>query len=239
MDIGKNIIHYRELAGLSQKELADKIGVSNQRLNNWEKNVNKPNADYIASLCNILNVKADELLDMNQVKEITINEAKLLRTYNELTKPSQDLVMHTAEELLKIEKEQTTTIIPYVIDRKTTTEIDYYPQAAGMGRDQYVKDAVPDKLSVSKNKLPKHADFLVKVVGDSMEPTYQSGDKLFIQKTDYLDPGDIGVFNFDGEQMVKEVGNGELISHNKKYEPIKTAGHHLTIQGKVIGILEE
>lgn len=237
--IGKNIVLYRNMAKLNQKDLSDLLGISNQRLNNWEKGINKPNAEYIALLCNILNIKSDDLLGLKQTTELTINEVKLLKLYNQLSKASKDLVMRTIEDLIEIENDKTVTIIPYLFESQPTPtrSLDYYPQAAGMGSGQYVKDAIPEKLRVPTDKIPPKTDFIIRVVGDSMEPTFSSGDKLFIQSTDYLEEGDIGVFNIDGEQVVKEAGNGELISHNKEYPPIKTKNCHLVVQGKVLGKL--
>jgi len=40
--IGDKIYAYRKYEGLSQQQLADKIGVSRQTVVRWEKNVNKP-----------------------------------------------------------------------------------------------------------------------------------------------------------------------------------------------------
>lgn len=38
-EIGARIRKYREMHGFSQKELAQKIGVSNSRVSNWEQGV--------------------------------------------------------------------------------------------------------------------------------------------------------------------------------------------------------
>ncbi|MFR5875605.1 MAG: helix-turn-helix domain-containing protein, partial [Eubacterium sp.] len=63
-EIGIRIRKYRELRGLSQKELADLIGVSNSRVSNWEQGINRPNADIISDLCKALDVSPSELLDI-------------------------------------------------------------------------------------------------------------------------------------------------------------------------------
>lgn len=44
-EIGKRIRKYREELGLSQKEPAEQIGVSNGRVSNWEQGLNRPDAD--------------------------------------------------------------------------------------------------------------------------------------------------------------------------------------------------
>ena len=235
MSVGKNIQTLRETAGYTQKELADLIGISNQRLNNWEKGVNMPNPDYIIKLCDALNVNADDLLGLNKTKVVNINQAKLLKVYDQLSKRSKDVVMRTAEDLLDIEQNKTTLILPMINQPKPKiTEIDYYDQAAGMGTGQIVDYPMPEKIKLLSSQIPKDADFIIRVYGDSMEPTFHSNDKLFIHSTHVLDVGDIGVFSLNGEQLVKEYGRGKLISHNKEYEPIKI-DENVYIQGKVVG----
>lgn len=81
-EIGIRIRKYRELRGLSQKELADLIGVSNSRVSNWEQGINRPNADIISDLCKALDVSPSELLDI-QISTDSLNEQerKLISAY--------------------------------------------------------------------------------------------------------------------------------------------------------------
>lgn len=81
-EIGIRIRKYIELRGLSQKELADLIGVSNSRVSNWEQGINRPNADIISDLCKALDVSPSELLDI-QISTDSLNEQerKLISAY--------------------------------------------------------------------------------------------------------------------------------------------------------------
>lgn len=81
-EIGIRIRKYRELRGLSQKKLADLIGVSNSRVSNWEQGINRPNADIISDLCKALDVSPSELLDI-QISTDNLNEQerKLVSAY--------------------------------------------------------------------------------------------------------------------------------------------------------------
>ena len=81
-EIGIRIRKYRDLRGLSQKELADLIGVSNSRVSNWEQGINRPNADIISDLCKALDVSPSELLDI-QISTDNLNEQerKLVSAY--------------------------------------------------------------------------------------------------------------------------------------------------------------
>lgn len=81
-EIGIRIRKYRELRGLSQKELADLIGVSNSRVSNWEQGINRPNADIISDLCNALDVSPSELLDIQiSTDNLSEQERKLISAY--------------------------------------------------------------------------------------------------------------------------------------------------------------
>ena len=49
-------------AGYSQKEAAEKLGVSNCTLCNWEKGVSMPKANQIIAICNLYGVSYDMLI---------------------------------------------------------------------------------------------------------------------------------------------------------------------------------
>lgn len=54
---GDRIKDARKAAGLTQRQLADKIGVSNTSISNWEQCVSTPDPDTIQHLCWALNVQ--------------------------------------------------------------------------------------------------------------------------------------------------------------------------------------
>lgn len=81
-EIGARIRKYREMSGFSQKELAQKIGVSNSRVSNWEQGINRPDAD----ICKALNVSPSELLDVRlSPEDLSEQERKVIMAYR--TKP--------------------------------------------------------------------------------------------------------------------------------------------------------
>ena len=49
-EIGAKIKKYREACGISQRELAAMLGISNTRVSNWEQGINRPDADMIGNL---------------------------------------------------------------------------------------------------------------------------------------------------------------------------------------------
>ena len=83
-EIGARIRKYREMSGFSQKELAQKIGVSNSRVSNWEQGLNRPDADILAAICVALDVSPSLLLGIQVTgDELTEQEQKVLKAYRE------------------------------------------------------------------------------------------------------------------------------------------------------------
>ena len=83
-EIGARIRKYREMSGFSQKELAQKIGVSNSRVSNWEQGLNRPDADILAAICVALDVSPSLLLGIQVTgDELTEQERKVLKAYRE------------------------------------------------------------------------------------------------------------------------------------------------------------
>ncbi len=71
-----------------------------------------------------------------------------------------------------------------------------------------------------------------------MDPTFQDGDMVFVHAQNEIKQGQIGIFFMDGQEFIKELGDGELISHNSKYESIEL-DESIRCQGLVLGICDE
>jgi len=67
MIIGKKIKELRLERGISQKTLADAIGVNKRAVIFWEQEVNEPKANYILKLADYFCVSADYLLGRNDI----------------------------------------------------------------------------------------------------------------------------------------------------------------------------
>lgn len=61
--IGARIKHYRELAGLTQTQLAVKLGpkCTQARVSKWENGKNPPDQQYVSRLCKVLGIAYEEL----------------------------------------------------------------------------------------------------------------------------------------------------------------------------------
>lgn len=83
-EIGNRIRKYREENNMTQKQLAERIGVSNSRVSNWEQGLNRPDADILAAVCVALDVSPSLLLGIRVTgDELTEQERRVLRAYRE------------------------------------------------------------------------------------------------------------------------------------------------------------
>ena len=60
--IGKYIADKRKAMGLTQVELADKLGMSNKSVSKWERGVCLPDVSLYSELCTILGISINEFL---------------------------------------------------------------------------------------------------------------------------------------------------------------------------------
>lgn len=73
MEIGKRIMELRKKNGLSQEELAEKVGVARQTISKWELGETSPDLKQSKELSKIFNVSLDELVD-NDIKDILVEK---------------------------------------------------------------------------------------------------------------------------------------------------------------------
>lgn len=234
MELANNLKQARLAKNMSQEELAALIGKSKNVISNWERGDNKPDAGVIFSLCDILNVDANYLLgwERNNSFSISITEQSLIKKYRSLDSYGRKAI----NNLLEVEYERCNTVIEEDMPPAYITK-PYYAVGASAGNGEYLFDDL-DKTSITLPDTPLNnkADLVIAVIGHSMEPTYNDGDKLLVKKQSELNIGEIGVFIINGESFVKELGKDRLISHNKQYQDIHCSDYdNMITVGKVIG----
>ena len=60
---GDNLKRFREVNGFSQQELAEKLGTTQQRISEWERNKEEPGLYNLLRLSKALGVGLDELTE--------------------------------------------------------------------------------------------------------------------------------------------------------------------------------
>lgn len=67
--IGQFIAQMRNEVKLTQKELAQKIGISDKTISKWETGKSLPDISYLETLCNSLNINMNELISGERLSE--------------------------------------------------------------------------------------------------------------------------------------------------------------------------
>ena len=83
--IGKKIAFYRKAKGMTQEELAEKLGVSAQAVSKWENDIACPDIQLLAPLSKIFATTTDELLSVDSTKDVRLMPENDRRNINELT----------------------------------------------------------------------------------------------------------------------------------------------------------
>ena len=74
MNMADRIQHLRKSKGISQEELADKVGVSRQAVSKWESEQSTPDIEKVILLSNFFDVTTDYLL--KGIEPITENDTE-------------------------------------------------------------------------------------------------------------------------------------------------------------------
>ena len=91
--IGEFIKDKRKEKGLTQKELADKLGITNQAISKWERGKNCPDISFLKDLCKILDININELLSGKELEKVSKEE-------------SEDILVETVKTYTDIEKKK-------------------------------------------------------------------------------------------------------------------------------------
>ena len=90
----------RILLGISQKELAEKLGVASGTLSGYESGLHDPKSDILCKIADICNVSVDFLLCRDEKTQVH----PLVKIYNDLNVEGQEKLMDYATDLSSMEK---------------------------------------------------------------------------------------------------------------------------------------
>ena len=190
---------------LTQKEIAEELGISFQAYSAWERGIKEPSQEKVAQLEKIL-----------KVAKGYFTQIEIVRLYNSLSKQGKDKVVLYARNLAQEEQTQKVTIMP---ERLYEYRV-YERMSAGIGTSVY-DDQNFD--TVYFNEELAH-DFASWVAGDSMEPKYQNGSVALIRETGFDYDGAVYAVVCNNQTYIKRVYREEdglrLVSINPKYKDI-------------------
>lgn len=93
MNFGEKLKKIRTERNLTQSALAELINAKNTAISNWEKNINKPDIETLASICNVLNVNSSYFIETKRDKlSFTIQEQDHIKKYRTLDEYGKEVV---------------------------------------------------------------------------------------------------------------------------------------------------
>jgi transcriptional regulator with XRE-family HTH domain len=99
MNLSDRIKELRGKAGLTQDELAKKVGVSRPTIISWEKGATSPDAKEVATLSKILDNDLTNLTNENLKNKPVPEEVRLLIKAIEQIGNTNDYLLHRVKEL--------------------------------------------------------------------------------------------------------------------------------------------
>ena len=187
----------------------------------------RPDFTLVIKIAKFLDVAVEWLGGTKDVRE-PFEPPKILPIYDKLSTVGKKEVYDFACYLLNKETNQ-----DLINEEAATYEIKLLGKTAA-GSGVINGDALNETISV--HDVPKGANFVLVVKGDSMEPTIKDGSIVFVKHQENVENGEIAIIDMDGEVTCKEAyyTNGilELRSINPSYEPMYPK--NARIIGKVI-----
>ena len=203
---------------LTQKEIAEQLGISFQAYSAWERGVKEPSEEKVTQLEKIL-----------KVPKGYFTQIEIVRLYNSLSNKGKEKVVVYARDLAQEEAKKVTAISEKLYEYHV-----YERMSAGIGASVY-DDRNFD--TVYFNEELAH-DFASWVSGDSMEPKYQNGSVALIRETGFDYDGAVYAVVCNNQTYIKRVYREEdglrLVSINPKYKDI-----HISYEEdpRIVGII--
>lgn len=190
---------------MTQKEIADQLGISYQAYSAWERGVKEPSKEKVKRL--------EQLL---KAPKGYFTEIELVRLYNTLSNEGKNQVVEYARDL--VQREKTQQVIS--VSENLYEYHVYEKMSAGIGASVY-DDRNYDTVYFDKELAH---DFASWVSGDSMEPKYQDGSVALIRETGFDYDGAVYAVVCNNQTYIKRVFREEeglrLVSINPRYDDI-------------------
>ena len=240
----------RNALGLNQTRLAEETGVSRNAVAGWETGHSRPDLGTVPSLCKALGISIEAFF--GEEADRSEEDRRLLKFFGMLDQRDREAILWQIEALAEGRKRQTAEERPqakktagrirqadeFTVPRFVTVYASDLGAAAGFGAA--LDEAQGEEIHLLADDETERADEVITVSGRSMEPTFMDGDRVLVEHTDRLRPGEIGIFLVDNEGYIKEYRADGLHSHNPDYGMIPLSGEEtVRCVGRVIGKLQE
>jgi len=99
--IAENLKRLRKAKNLTQKDIAEMLGISLQSVSKWERGDTMPDVTFLPPLANLYNVSVDTLLGMDRINEQQAKSAIFITGYKNLREGCIDAAINAFSKALK------------------------------------------------------------------------------------------------------------------------------------------
>ena len=104
--LAENIRIYRKNMGLSQEQLAERLGITLGTISKWERGASEPDLLYVMQIAELFHVSVDALIGFTMHGNNAETEVERLKAFYkehtiEETAKEYDIEVHTLEEAVK------------------------------------------------------------------------------------------------------------------------------------------
>lgn len=173
MELKDRLKALRTELGLTQQEVADKLGIIVETYRKYETGKRNPGQKSLQNLANILQVSVSYLIGETNIR----SSFKITEIMEKLSEPRQKKMEIYGEQQLKEQEEESKIILlnRTLFDYKVLSD-----QALSAGKGNSISDDI-STYTVQWTKWINH-DFGVLITGDSMEPDYHNQDIALVQE---------------------------------------------------------
>lgn len=225
----------RIAADMNQGELAKELGVTKNAVTNWETGYSRPDIDTLVKMCAVLSVSADEILSItDHGKRPTETEMLFLQSYRGLNQHDRFLIDKLIDTMHEDEYREFRRTFKVNFTRRPISPLS---ACAGTGVD-LSGGGEPRMILLRNIDETRDCDEIIAITGDSMEPDFHSGDRVLVEHTSEINPGEVGIFVVAGEGLIKVYQKDGLHSINPAYQTIRPVDDDdPRCIGRVLGVL--
>ena len=234
---GELIRRQRRAKKMNQEELGALVRVGKNAVGAWEAGRSRPDVGSVPVICEALDLSLEEFFGLDTDRKGSGGsapgidpgaQALLMQRFSALNPYNRRVALRQMEVLREMQDQ---AAVPRRVVRLFRSDL-----AASAGPGEVLDAAVGEEVFLFADRMEEPADEIIRVNGDSMEPTFRDGDQVLVRHAASVRPGEIGIFICGDTGYIKEYRRDGLHSHNPAYGVISfDAGETVRCIGRVIG----
>lgn len=224
MNFGENIKQLRLASGLTQAQVAEKLGIKQNSYVAWEQKASNPTLELVERLSTLYQISIEEIIKKNDSQD---EEKELLKNFRALKKDQKEQL--SAFTIFLLEQNQVQKPVNKIVHLKTykRNELNYAiveDEQLSAGFGQSVSNTGEKYKAYTPTRLARY-DGAARVNGNSMEPDFPNFSIATFLHTGFdrdgeiyaISEGDLGEEQLYIKQVFQEENGFRIHSLNPKY----------------------